>query len=127
MAEDVRHNQSAPGFGQERFRVAHGSAQNHGRSAPKSLGTSFGKTVDIALNSDTIARLRKRFRRWRRTLPTGNRQRHGTRPTAGHRIADQLRLIVAVPIVAVVAFAGLALITTAHEASRTGQPREQAT
>src|SRR5690348_6169633 len=105
MAEDVRHNQSAQGFGQGRFLDG----------------------FDSALNSETIARLRKKLRRWRRGLPIGGRQRHGTRPTPGHRIADQLRLIVAVPLVAVVAFAGLALLTTAHEASRTGQLREQAT
>src|SRR5690242_5944966 len=86
MAEDVRHNQSAY------------------------------RSLDSALNSETIARLRKKLRRWKRSLPIG-----------AHRIADQLRLIVAVPLVAVVAFAGLALVTTAHEASRTGQLREQAT
>jgi len=108
MAEDVRHNQHAQGFDSLR------------------QGRAF-QTFDSALNSDTIARLRKKLRRWRRSLPIGSRQRHGSRPTPGHRIADQLRLIVAVPLVAVVAFAGLALVTTAHEASRTGQLREQAT
>src|SRR6185312_1067951 len=108
MAEDVRHNQGAQGF----------DSLRQGRAY---------QTFDSALNSETIARLRKRVRRWRRSLPIGGRQRHGSRPTPGHRIADQLRLIVAVPLVAVVAFAGLALATTAHEASRTGQLREQAT
>jgi signal transduction histidine kinase len=108
MAEDVRHNQSAQGF----------DSLRQGRAY---------QTFDSALNSETIARLRKKIRRWRRSLPIGSRLRHGSRPTPGHRIADQLRLIVAVPLVAVVAFAGLALVTTAHEASRTGQLREQAT
>ena len=101
----MRHNQNAQGRGPHRFLDG----------------------LDSALNRDTVARIRKRFRRWRRRLPIGTRQRHGTRPAAGHRIADQLRLIVAVPLVAVVAFAGLALVTTAHQASRTGQLRELAT
>jgi signal transduction histidine kinase len=39
----------------------------------------------------------------------------------GRRIVDQIRLIVAVPLVAVIAFAGLAIVTTAQGAQRTAQ------
>jgi signal transduction histidine kinase len=53
-------------------------------------------------------------------------QRHGRERRAGRRIVDHLRLIVAVPLVAVVGFAGLALFTTAQEASRTGHLYELA-
>src|SRR5690348_12181106 len=104
MAEDVRHNQSAPGFGQQRFRVGQGSAQGsaaqrqgsaaqhsgsaargrgiaaqHGGSAEQHSGSAeqYGGTIKDALNGDTVARLRKSVRRWRRSLPIGNRQRHG--------------------------------------------------
>lgn len=39
----------------------------------------------------------------------------------GRRIVDQIRLIVAVPLIAVIAFAGLAVVTTTQNAQRTAQ------
>jgi signal transduction histidine kinase len=90
---------------------------------PRQVIATSRQGFDEVLNSEPVARLRRRWRRWRRLLPIGNRERHsGTR----HRLGDQLKLIVAVPLVAVVAFAGLAFVTTVHQASSTGEVRELA-
>jgi signal transduction histidine kinase len=45
----------------------------------------------------------------------------GRRERPGRRIIDQLRLIVAVPLVAVVVFAGIALVTTVQQVNRSRQ------
>ncbi len=49
------------------------------------------------------------------------RDPRGRRERPGRRIIDQLRLIVAVPLVAVVVFAGIALVTTVQQVNRSRQ------
>ena len=50
----------------------------------------------------------------------------GRRERPGRRIIDQLRLIVALPLVAVVVFAGIALVTTVQDVNRSRQLQQYA-
>jgi hypothetical protein len=70
---------------------------------------------------DLLDRVRPGGQDPRQPRPAGH-QRHGRKP--GRRIADHLRLIVGVPLVTVVAFAGLAVLTTTQQSLDTADLHE---